>query len=57
VGSPDEVAKDTLFLASDDRRLLDENFAAALALLDVPQFQQYESGYHHGNDRIDGIRH
>jgi NAD(P)-dependent dehydrogenase (short-subunit alcohol dehydrogenase family) len=44
VGSPDEVAKDASFLASDDRRLFDENFAAALALLDVPQFQQYESG-------------
>jgi len=44
VGSPDEVAKDASFLASDDRRLMDENFAAALALLDVPQFQQYESG-------------
>ena len=44
VGSPDEVAKDASFLASDDRGLLDENFAAALALLDIPQFQQYESG-------------
>ena len=39
-----EVAKDASFLASDDRRLFDENFAAALALLDVPEFQQYKSG-------------
>ena len=35
--------RDGSFLASDDRRLFDENFAAALALLDVPQFQQYKS--------------
>jgi hypothetical protein len=35
--------KDASFLASDDLRLFDENFAAALALLDVPHFQQYDS--------------
>lgn len=37
------IVKDDSFLASDNRRLFDENFAAALALLEVPQFQQYKS--------------
>jgi hypothetical protein len=37
------IVKDASFLALDDRRLFDENFAAALALLDVAQFQQYKS--------------
>jgi hypothetical protein len=36
VGSLDEVAKDASFLASGDRTFFDENFAAAIALLDEP---------------------